>query len=154
LDRKEEFEKRVEEVTSILKSNMEKLSKMGANYCLVWISIMGISELLLKIFEKVEIFERIKKNIEWIKVLPEDAGKYFILLHAEQIVNIMDSSGSYPLPECMSEKKCISDKWESCQKIWKKLAWHFHAVDHIADVYMIQPQSEMEGEESTLRVLG
>ncbi|RLI87354.1 MAG: hypothetical protein DRO98_04275 [Archaeoglobales archaeon] len=121
--------KRMERVVNEFRAIYEKYSTKNEDYCLVFVGIAGITELLLNALEQIMDEER-----EWGIVLPDAAGKHFILSQAEQVARLLEELEDYPLPECVSEKACVSEAWGRCQKIWEKLSHHFHTIEHIADV--------------------
>jgi|GEM_PF-2021031 uncharacterized protein YwgA len=144
LDDMDEFKNELENTLRRYHELLKKLSEEDQRYCLVWVAVLGLADLV------VEILEKIKEDVEMSKdpiidlLLPDEAGKYFILSKAKEGLGLITTH--YPFEECRNEVMCISEKWNECKKFEQKIKAVFMAIERNALLYSYLDESE-EGEE-------
>jgi len=148
LDDKEEFKRRLKSAIEKFRVLNEGFSSRNEDYCLVFAGIKGLVELSTMVLEEI-----VDEEVEWGIELPVSAGKYFILCNVEEVDKFIEElMNNYSLPECISEKSCVSESWNVCREVWDEIVYYVNTIEHLSDVYRILPQKE-EGETSTLKVL-
>ena len=146
LDNKDEFKSELERVLKAYRNILKKLSKEDHRYCLVWVAVLGLADLVVEVLERIkeyiEFFENI--NSDFDLGLPDDAGKYFILSKAKEGLGLITIQ--YPFEECRDNEMCVSEKWDECNKTEQKIKAIFTAIERNALLYSYLDEPE-EGEE-------